>query len=76
MLYIMHTKILTSFAYLNSLCLCTTQNNIGLTNAFRESQGIYIHTTTTIYLSEIGQVILCDAWKRKFFAADFMFVAF
>ena len=36
----------------------------------------YIHVKTTIYLSEIGQVILCDAGKRKIFAADFMFVAF
>ena len=43
---------------------------------FEEARGIYIHTTTTIYLSEIGQVILCDAWKRKILAADFMFVAF
>ena len=42
------------------------------------SHGIHIHAQkTTIYLSEIGQVILCDAGKRKIFAAaDFMFVAF
>ena len=43
---------------------------------FEEARGIYIHTTTTIYLSEIGQVILCDARKRKILAADFMCVAF
>ena len=37
---------------------------------------VYPDTKITIYLSEIGQVILCDAGKRKIFAADFMFVAF